>query len=120
MVLSQLMIVAPRDAACARWRKACHADGQSQPVVHWLDSSGEAAEHRARATPAHMIRARAVRIGVLLVVLGLGGLALWRFVLAPSDGTPGVIAVSGRIEGDDATVAAKTSGRIRQISVREG
>jgi HlyD family secretion protein len=63
---------------------------------------------------------RAVRILAVLVVLGLGALAAWRFLLAPADATPGVIAVSGRIEGDDAAVAAKTSGRIRQITVREG
>ena len=62
------------------------------------------------------------RLGILalLVVLALGGLAAWRFVLAPPDLPPGVIVVSGRIEGDDAAVAAKTSGRIRQITVREG
>ena len=63
---------------------------------------------------------RLIRILALLVVLGLGGLAAWRFVLAPSDLLPGVIGVSGRIEGDDAAVAAKTTGRIRQITVREG
>ena len=67
-----------------------------------------------------MTARRPLRILVLLVVLGLGGLAAWRFVLAPSDLPPGVIAVSGRIEGDDAAVAAKTSGRIRHIAVREG
>src|SRR3712207_7185805 len=33
---------------------------------------------------------------------------------------PGVIQVSGRIEGDDAVIASKTSGRIREITVREG
>ena len=33
---------------------------------------------------------------------------------------PGVIGVSGRIEGDDSAVAAKTSGRIREITAREG
>jgi HlyD family secretion protein len=62
------------------------------------------------------------RLGILalLVVVALGGLAAWRFVLAPPDLPPGVIVVSGRIEGDDAAVAAKTSGRIRQITVREG
>lgn len=65
-------------------------------------------------------RRRLIRILALLVVLGLGGLAAWRFVLAPSDLPPGVIGVSGRIEGDDAAVAAKTAGRIRQITVREG
>ena len=67
-----------------------------------------------------MTARRPLRILVLLVVLGLGGLAAWRFVLAPSDLPPGVIAVSGRIEGNDAAVAAKTSGRIRHITVREG
>ena len=65
-------------------------------------------------------RKRLIRILALLVVIGLGGLAAWRFVLAPSDLPPGVIGVSGRIEGDDAAVAAKTTGRIRQITVREG
>ena len=65
-------------------------------------------------------RRRLIRILAILVVLGLGGLAAWRFVLAPSDLPPGVIGVSGRIEGDDAAVAAKTAGRIRQITVREG
>jgi HlyD family secretion protein len=67
-----------------------------------------------------MTRRRVVRILAVMVVLGLGGLAAWRLVVAPSDLTPGVIAVSGRIEGDDAVVAAKTTGRIRQITVREG
>lgn len=64
-------------------------------------------------------RRRLVFLAVV-VGLGLGGLAAWRLVLAPSDLPPGMIAVSGRIEGDDAAVAAKTSGRIRQITVREG
>jgi membrane fusion protein YbhG len=57
---------------------------------------------------------------VVLVVLGLVGFALWRLVLARPAVTAGVIAVSGRIEGDDSAVAAKTSGRIREITVREG
>ncbi len=57
---------------------------------------------------------------VAVVVIGLAGFAVWRFVLAPPALPPGVLAVSGRIEGDDSAVAAKTSGRIREISVREG
>ena len=61
------------------------------------------------------------RVAVLVVlILGLAGFALWRFVLRPSDPSPSVLAVSGRIEGDDSAVAAKTSGRIREITVREG
>ena len=65
-------------------------------------------------------RRRPLVIAAVLVVVGLAGLALWRFVLAPSGQPPGVIGVSGRIEGDDAAVAAKTTGRIREIGVREG
>src|SRR5262249_45741438 len=33
---------------------------------------------------------------------------------------PGVIGVSGRIEGDDSAVSPKTSGRVQEITVREG
>jgi len=65
--------------------------------------------------------ARRRRIAIVVVLaLGLGGFAAWRLLLAPPAIPPGVIAVSGRIEGDDAAVAAKTSGRIREITVREG
>jgi HlyD family secretion protein len=65
-------------------------------------------------------RRRRLAIAAAVVVLGLGGFAVWRFVLAPPALPPGVLAVSGRIEGDDSAVAAKTSGRIREIAVREG
>ena len=63
--------------------------------------------------------ARTRRVAVLVAVV-LAGLAAWRFLLAPSGLPPEVLAVSGRIEGDDSAVAAKTAGRIREISVREG
>lgn len=56
----------------------------------------------------------------LLIGVGLAGFAAWRLLLAPTDLPSGVVAVSGRIEGDDAAVAAKTTGRVRQITVREG
>ena len=45
---------------------------------------------------------------------------VWHFFVAGPSGQPGVIAVSGRIEGDDSAVAVKTAGRIREITVREG
>jgi len=63
-------------------------------------------------------RRRVAILGVLL--LGLAGVAGWRLILAGPALPPGVIGVSGRIEGDDSAVAAKTSGRIREITVREG
>ena len=63
---------------------------------------------------------RPLLIVALLVLLAAGGVAAWRLLLGPRGLPPGVIPVSGRIEGDDAAVAAKTSWRIREITVREG
>jgi HlyD family secretion protein len=67
-----------------------------------------------------MSASRRRRAIVILLVLALAGFATWRLVLTRSAVSPGVLAVSGRIEGDDSAVAAKTSGRIREMTVREG
>ena len=58
---------------------------------------------------------RAISVLVLIAALTTG----WFFFRGSSD-KENVIAVSGRIESDDAAVAAKTSGRIREITAREG
>jgi HlyD family secretion protein len=63
---------------------------------------------------------RPLAVVAVLALLGLAGFTVWRLFLAPPAVPPGVILVSGRIEGDDAAVAAKTAGRIREITVREG
>jgi HlyD family secretion protein len=81
-------------------------------------SSGTSGPEPAAASPARPSRRRRITVVALLILVGLGALAVWR--LAPSRVPSGVIAVSGRIEGDDSAVAAKTTGRIREITVREG
>lgn len=59
--------------------------------------------------------------GVLfLVVLGVAAYLIWRLFFAGAGGPTNVITLSGRIEGDSSTVAAKLSGRILEIKVREG
>jgi HlyD family secretion protein len=63
---------------------------------------------------------KAVRILVILAIVVTAGFLLWWFLIRQPPLPHGVIALSGRIEGDDATIAAKTSGRIREINVREG
>jgi HlyD family secretion protein len=68
--------------------------------------------------PARPSHRRRIALVALPIVVSLAALAVWRF--APPRLPSGVIAVSGRIEGDDSAVAAKTTGRIRQITVREG
>jgi len=69
--------------------------------------------------PARHNRPRVV-IAAALVVAGLAAFGVWTTFFAASGIPAGVIAVSGRIEGDDSAVGAKTSGRIREITVREG
>jgi HlyD family secretion protein len=67
------------------------------------------------------MKSRRRRVALVVVLLvAVAAFAVWRVVVARSAVPPGVIAVSGRIEGDDAAVAAKTSGRIREMTVREG
>src|SRR5213079_3146263 len=79
------------------------------------------ARGRASGREARRMSARQRRVAIVgVLVLGLPGFAVWRLVLAPPAVPPGVIAVSGRIEGDDSAIAAKTSGRVREIGVREG
>jgi HlyD family secretion protein len=60
-----------------------------------------------------------IKLLVPILILTAGAATWWFFLRGP--GTPdGIIALSGRIESDDAAVAAKTQGRIREITVREG
>lgn len=62
---------------------------------------------------------KAIRAIIVLLVLTTGVLVWWFFLRKPA-APENVIALSGRIESDDSAVAAKLSGRIREISVREG
>jgi HlyD family secretion protein len=57
--------------------------------------------------------------GAIVVLLVTGALVWWLF-LRESNAPREIISAPGRIESDDAAVAAKASGRIREITVREG
>ena len=63
---------------------------------------------------------RIILIIALLIIVVAGGFLTWWYLVRQPPIPRSVIALSGRIEGDDSTVAAKTSGRIREIRVREG
>jgi len=58
-------------------------------------------------------------VGGAVVLIALG-LLVWRFVFATPEVPASIVAVSGRIEGDDSAVASKTTGRILEVRVREG
>ena len=59
-------------------------------------------------------------IVAVVAFLVLGGFLVWWFLIREPPIPYNIIALSGRIEGDDSIVATKTSGRIREIRVREG
>ena len=63
---------------------------------------------------------RHIVIAVAIIIAAGAAFATWRLFFAGPSLPPGVIGVSGRIEGDDSAVSPKTSGRIREITVREG
>jgi HlyD family secretion protein len=90
----------------------------------WREPAPESAGAEPEARPALEAGRRAGRRVVavigLLLALAVAGFAAWHFFLATPALPPGVVAVSGRIEGDDSAVGPKTAGRIREISVREG
>ena len=64
--------------------------------------------------------ARALAILVVLVIAVGAVLLIWKLFFAGPRSPDSVVSLSGRIEGDDAAVAPKTSGRILEIHFREG
>jgi HlyD family secretion protein len=78
--------------------------------------TGEAVAGRA---PLRSRRRPIVAVAALVLV-AVAALAVWHFLLAPRGLPASVIAVSGRIEGDDSAVAAKIMARVQEITVREG
>ncbi len=68
----------------------------------------------------HRTLRRIVTAAVLLIVAGAGAYLVWRFFFATPALPASIVALSGRIEGDDSAVAPLTSGRILEIRFREG
>jgi HlyD family secretion protein len=65
-------------------------------------------------------RRRPIVIIASSVVLIAAAIFIWKVFFAATGVPDGVVAVSGRIEGDDSAVAPKTTGRILEVRVREG
>lgn len=64
--------------------------------------------------------ARAIRITAFVALVVATVFLVWWFLIRQPPIPHSIIVLSGRIEGDDSTIAAKTSGRVREIRVREG
>jgi len=72
-----------------------------------------------RATSPEKGRRVLLRV-VILIVLGAVGFLVWKVFFATAPPSPNVVALSGRIEGDDSAIAPKTAGRIAELRFREG
>lgn len=75
-------------------------------------------ESSSEATASTGGRRKVILLIALIAVAG-GGYALWRSLGATAV-PDGIIALSGRIEADEAAVAPRLGGRILEIRVREG
>src|SRR6202166_4973945 len=64
-------------------------------------------------------RSRVVRIFLIVGVI-FAAFIIWKIFFATPSLPASIIALSGRIEGDDSAVAPKTSGKILEVTVREG
>ena len=71
-------------------------------------------------TPAAPPKGKRLRIVVILVLVVAAGIVIWRGFFATPPVPANIVQLSGRIEGDDSAVAAKTTGRILEVRVREG
>lgn len=83
-------------------------------------SAGKVISAKSEKPESPKSKKMVLRIVAVVLLLGLVGVSVWYFFLRQPPIPANLIEVSGRIETDDATVAAKTSGRIREINVREG
>jgi HlyD family secretion protein len=67
-----------------------------------------------------ILRRRIVPALTVLLILGASAFAVWKLFLSRPKFPDNVIALSGRIEGDDSAVSPRTAGRILEIRYREG
>jgi HlyD family secretion protein len=75
----------------------------------------------APAPPAKKITGKKIALTILLfAVIAGGAYFVWKVFFATPATPDNIVVLSGRIEGDDSAVAAKTTGRILEVRVREG
>jgi HlyD family secretion protein len=74
------------------------------------------------APPAAENNAGSSRVKRILLIAGaiVAAVVIWKIFFASPNLPASIVALSGRIEGDDSAVAPKTSGKILEVTVREG
>jgi HlyD family secretion protein len=91
------------------------AEPKTQPAA-----AGNATPEATEAARSAAGRRRRIIWVVALAALVIVGLIIWRVFFATPALPASIVAVSGRIEGDDSAIASKTTGRILEVRVREG
>ncbi len=94
--------------------------GEQEGVVEKEAPEDHSLDDNKMASNATSDRNRKRFLIPLVLILGLAGAAYWYFVWRQPTAATNIVAVSGRIESDDSAISVKISGRIREISVREG
>lgn len=92
-----------------------------QQIIANSPQSGALSGEPEKAAPPSAPPA-SFRFKIPLILLGAALIAffVWRGFFADPEVPDGIVALSGRIEGDDSAVAAKTTGRILEVRQREG
>jgi len=71
--------------------------------------------------PPHPAKPRAtVRALIAVIVLAAAALVIWKVFFSRPAAPANVVALSGRIEGDDSAISPKVTGKIQEIRFREG
>jgi HlyD family secretion protein len=90
---------------------------QSEPTTQSAAGSSPPSPPQNDAPAARRRRPIILLAAVLLLV---SAVVVWRVFFATPAIPDSIVALSGRIEGDDSAVASKTTGRILEVRVREG
>jgi HlyD family secretion protein len=96
--------------------------GEPTPAASQPGTPQKPADQPAPVPPApKKITGRKIAVAVLLlVVIAVGAYFVWKMFFATPATPDSIVVLSGRIEGDDSAVAAKTTGRLLEVRVREG
>jgi HlyD family secretion protein len=76
--------------------------------------------NNAGPPPTPPARRKVVPIAIGAAVVVVAAFLIWRVFFATPKIPASIVALSGRIEGDDSAIAPKTGGKILEITVREG
>jgi len=95
---------------------------EQQLIARTPERSAQQSPSEAASPSAPVAPPRSRRTMVLPIVLAVVVVAVfvWRAFFAVPSIPDSIVALSGRIEGDDSAVAPKTAGRILEVRVREG